>query len=309
MAALPSRARFRPTVGILEERLLCSLAPVPNSAAFPYSAVVHVVAWYDTNHDGKLDGGDAIASGSGVMIGPNAALTSAHVVYDPSLGGQATQVRITPGQNGSRVPFGTFTAASWVIPSVYANPRTGSFLDTATDLAVLNFKPVTDAGRTIDIGSLTGTFAPRAFADTHLKGVQVRNIGYPADTFSGRTQLQSSGRLLSSQQVGGAGVLRFSDISIPIQEGSSGSPIFLRVAGHEPEVVGITEATLLGEGMNLATKITGRVNTFIQAAEQATGSGGQILPFSFAARTAAIHAVVSPQAWDRALAAWAGTGR
>jgi V8-like Glu-specific endopeptidase len=274
-----TRPRFRPNFMALEERLLCSLTPVANTAQFPNSAIIHVTDWFDTNHDGKLDAGDGLAEASGVMIGPDTALTSAHVVYDSTLGGFATGVTSTPGQNGNHRPFGTFAATAWVVPTIYTNPLTSDPIDTATDIAVLHFNPIHRNGRITHIGALTGWLTPKAYSARGLQGVTFTNVGYPADTFSGRNQFQSSGPLLASQQFESVGILRYSNLTIPIEAGSSGSPLFRRTKSGT-FIVGLTEATLVGAEMNLATEITGGLENFIHTAEQVSGGRGQAIPFA-----------------------------
>jgi V8-like Glu-specific endopeptidase len=277
----------------LEDRLVCSFVHVTHTQVFPASAVVHVDVVYDSNHNGIVDPNDVQAEASGVMVGPDTCLTSAHVVYDSTAGGLALKVTITPGENSSFHPFGTFAASSWVIPALYTDPTTSDGVDTAADIAVLNFQPINTSSGQTHIGDLTGWMTPRAFPDRTLNGLQVTNIGYPADTFSGTVPFRSSGPIMTSHQVGGVGYFSFSNISIPIQEGSSGSPLFRKLPGSGTVVVGLTEATIIGANLNLATKITARVKDFIAAAKQDTGTGGMILPFAFAQASSAPTAAVT----------------
>lgn len=285
---------FRPLVSALEDRLVCSaLLHVNNTQRFPFSAIGHVDVTYDSNQNGIADPGDAQAEASAVMIGPDTALTSAHVVYDATLGGLAIQVSLTPGQNSGFRPFGTFEASSWVVPTLYTLAGASDGVNTASDIAVLNFTPIHTASGAEHIGDLTGFMTPRAFSDRTLHGLGVVNVGYPADTFSGLVPFRSAGPILASREVGGIGYFEYSNLAIPIQEGSSGSPLFRKIPGTGYVVVGLTEATLEGAELNLATKITSRVNSFIKLAETIPNGGGHVLNFRFARplHTAAVDAV------------------
>jgi hypothetical protein len=78
---------------------------VDNQAQYPWSTVVHLEVTFP---EGKT-------SGSGVMVGPNDVLTAAHVVYNDELGGEATEVRVTPAYDpdSHEAPFGTVDASEW----------------------------------------------------------------------------------------------------------------------------------------------------------------------------------------------------
>jgi V8-like Glu-specific endopeptidase len=270
------RKPFRPTVRTLEDRLLCSFTPVTNTTFFPYSAIAHVNVWYDRNHNGINDAGDAYAKASAVMIGPDTALTSAHVVYDAMLGGMATQVVVTPGQNGKLHPFGSFRASTWAIPSLFSDPRTPIFVNSAADIAVITLAANSTSAGPVHAGNLTGWFTPRALSNSALAGLDVLNDGYPAATLSGMRQYRSSGAVLSARDYGQLGLMRTSDITLSIQPGSSGSPLFRRTS-HGAFVVGLTEATLVDAHVNLSTKITPEILRFIAAAQQTISPGGHLM--------------------------------
>lgn len=112
------------------------------------------------------------------------------------------------------------------------------------------------------------------------------------------------------QQLGGVGLLSFSNVAIPIQEGSSGSPL-IRTTLHGPVVVGLTEAAFPSFHFDIASRITTRVNDFIAAADELTVTGGKILHFNFSAHAhsatffASARPTVSPDALDAVHAATA----
>jgi V8-like Glu-specific endopeptidase len=173
---------------------------------------------------------------------------------------------------------------SWVIPSLYTRATHVIALRSGADFAVLQLAPVQRGSSSVDVGSLTGWLGREAMSNRSLKGATVTNVGYPAQTFSGVNQYRSRGPILLAQQLDGVGVLAFSNLSLPIQDGSSGSPLF-RATAHGPVIVGLTEGSFVGTPINIATKITNRVNDFIESAEQQLSSGGQVLHFDFAARS------------------------
>jgi V8-like Glu-specific endopeptidase len=273
-------APFRPALTSLEDRLLCSLLRVTNTRRFPFSAVAHVQVVYDTNLNRRADADDARAGASAVMIGRDTALTSAHVVYDGGLGGLAISVSIAPGQQGRFKPFGTFVASSWVVPSLYTRSNPAG-IDTAADFAVLNFKPRQTSSGAVHVGDLTGWMTPRAFPDQTLRGLTVLNVGYPAQSFPGTVPFRSAGPILNSRERSGVGYFSYSNLDIPIEEGSSGSPLFRKIKGTGTILVGLTEATILGANVNLATKITPRVTSFIKTAQKVTEPGGHVVTFSY----------------------------
>ncbi len=279
------RPSFRPTLQCLEQRALCSLTPVTNTTQFPYSAVLHVDAVFDTNHNGRIDNQDGGLEGTAVMIGPSTALTDAHVVFDPELGGLAGQVIVTPGQNGHVAPFGSDPASAWVIPAQYPSTFTpGLFLANAgSDLAVLQLPPVRQNGRDVPLGMETGWLGHAAYTDRSLIGLKVTNIGYPAQTLSGINQYRSHGPLVNAFFLDGVGGLIFDNRSITTQKGSSGSP-FIRATPQGPIVVAL-DGRALSPPLKFAVRITNRMNDFIQQTEQLPVSGGQVLNFNFGARS------------------------
>src|SRR5581483_4393042 len=101
----------------LEDRCLCSAALITDTKPEPFRSVGKVIAWWDVNHNRVRDDGEVFEA-TAAMIGPKAALTAAHVVYDPELGGFATRVTFVPGADGGRPPFGSYRARTWVIPGL-----------------------------------------------------------------------------------------------------------------------------------------------------------------------------------------------
>ncbi len=77
-----------------------------NNLAYPFNQVVYVVSTFPNG---------TVATGSGVLVGPNDVLTASHVVYDGGYGGAATSVRVIPAYDPSPLeqPYGSINATSW----------------------------------------------------------------------------------------------------------------------------------------------------------------------------------------------------
>jgi glutamyl endopeptidase len=280
----PNRASYRPSLQCLEDRTLCTLLPITATSHFPYSAIVHVNAWFGTPHHGGIVSVVAGLEASAVMIGPDTAITSAHVVYNRSLGGLARQVTVTPGQDGHTAPFGSVRVVSWVIPSLYTSLKTTIGLNSGADIAVLQLAPLYRSGQNVPVGEITGWLGHAAYSNQTLENLRVTNVGYPAETLSGINQYRSRGPILFAQDFDGVGVLTFNNHALTIQDGSSGSPL-IRATLHGPIVVGLVEASLVDSPINLATRITNRVNDFIVRGEKFAAEGGHVIHFNFAARS------------------------
>lgn len=247
------------TVERLEERKLCSAVPVGDTAVFPFRAVGQVVSWFDLNHDRRQEPGE-LFTGTATMIGPHSALTSAHVVYDPAFGGFARAVTFEPGLNGDVAPFRTFVVRSWVISSRFQADNGAGY-----DLAVLNFA--------MRVGGVTGFLGVRAFPSQSLSHFLVNNIGYPGETHSGDEQFLSSGLVTGVT----ATDVRYRTVDIPVQHGSSGSPIYIYIlASGERDIVAVHSRRIAGNRIGVGTRITPFEVRFILRAESASGTGGQV---------------------------------
>jgi len=70
---------------------------VPNTAAYPFSAIARLEATFPN--------GDR-AVGTGAFVGPNRVVTAGHIVYDREAGGYATSIAVIPGYANGLAPFG-----------------------------------------------------------------------------------------------------------------------------------------------------------------------------------------------------------
>ena len=60
-----------------------------NDDFFPYSAVTYILSKW----------GEYAATGSGFIVGKNDVLTAAHVIYDTTKGGLASEIFVYPSAN------------------------------------------------------------------------------------------------------------------------------------------------------------------------------------------------------------------
>ncbi|HZK04759.1 MAG TPA: trypsin-like peptidase domain-containing protein [Actinomycetaceae bacterium] len=83
---------------------------IVDTTLVPWRWVCHLDITY-------LDPGERYAekkqAGTGVLIGPRHVLTAAHNLLSDDGRLKTQSIRVTPGRNGSRKPFGTIDAASW----------------------------------------------------------------------------------------------------------------------------------------------------------------------------------------------------
>lgn len=254
---LGPRRRTRLELSTLEDRILCDAQLVTDTKPFPFRAVAKVISWWDLNHNHFEDNGEVFQA-TAAMIGPHSALTSAHVLYDPDLGGFATSITVMPGDNGGLPPFGALHAVNFVIPQSYLkSPFAGD------DVGVINLAR--------NIGRATGYFDVKAYSTTTLKRIQLNNIGYPGDTHTGDQQYVSAGSAL----IVTPSELRYGTSHIPVEHGSSGSPLYGYSAGSNRRViVGVHSRRIDHLRIGLAARITPQIVTFVTRAEHSQGRGG-----------------------------------
>jgi V8-like Glu-specific endopeptidase len=243
--------------------VLCSASLVWDTTQYPYRAVGQVTSWWDMNHNGRMDSGE-VFSATAAMIGRTAALTSGHVVYNPSRGGFATSVSMTPGLDGTYRPFGTFQARSWVVSSAYK--KSGA---AAWDVAVLDFSS--------RVGTSTDWFGWKAYTTSFLRKAVVNNIGYPAETRSGNEQYSSHGYPVAVD----SGTVSYATSDVPVEHGSSGSPVYVYLPSTGRRyIVAVHSRRNLAGDVGMGTRLNSLEAAFIDAAEHNTGRGGRTGPFT-----------------------------
>ena len=200
------------------------ISEVNSTSITPYSSVVLVKAFYSNGF---------VSIGTGVLVGKNDVLTAGHVIYNPTRGGYANSIQITPGAdyNGvtgvmERAPFGTLSHGSikaWP-PQIYADAdnSTTNFSEIPWDLALI--------GLSRPIGLEVGWFG---LAQGRNFNQAAKEIGYPATgtgMMQGNSYAYSSNALLISATT--------LDRSALLGVGSSGGPLFID-STPAPKVLGI----------------------------------------------------------------------
>ncbi len=173
------------------------------------------------------------ASGSGFFISANGIVaTNAHVIED------ANRIELVVANE-----LGTFTYKAKVL-----------LKDIKNDVALIQ----------IDDAAFKGlTSLPYSLTEKTDVGEKVFTIGYPLNDVMGTNYKVTDG--IISSKSGIADDVRYFQISVPIQPGNSGGPLF----NKEGNIIGITSAKLnskavgtLVENVNYAIKITYLINLY-----------------------------------------------
>ncbi|MHC5216308.1 trypsin-like serine protease [Enterococcus sp. LJL128] len=161
--------------------------PVSNTTVFPYSAVVKVVCHYNVGLP---------SSGTGSMIGKDAVLTNAHVVYSKDRGWPKS-ITVYPGKNANSEPFGSAQSRVVTISS--------TSYGATNDYAVIRLNKA--------IGNNTGYFGLTSTIPSSLT-----LTGYHGDKKDGKMYTQTSSIVGSNNEQ----ILHQFDA----WAGSSGSPMY-----------------------------------------------------------------------------------
>src|SRR5262249_55755290 len=211
----------RPQVERVEERVLTSVfgkddrVKVKATGSYPFSAVVMVTDTFARHQ---------VFYGSGALIDPYHVLTAAHVVYDGSLGGNATSIKVIPGRNGHSRPYGAALAVAAHVDPTYVNDENRRDADLA--VVTLN-RP---------IGASTGFFGLRAEPDSFFAGGVLNTAGYPGDKGRGKADQMyySSGTAVDTS----SGLVFH---RIDTYNGQSGSPLW-EISGDQRYIVAVHDA-------------------------------------------------------------------
>jgi V8-like Glu-specific endopeptidase len=192
---------------------------VLNTAIMPHAAVCHV----------QCDFGDGRLSGcSGFLMAPRVVMTAGHCVFSRPrqlLGRRAVpaRIRITPGRDGARAPFGQQWASRW-----YALRRFVRNADVMADVGIIVLpQPFRRVGRAL------GVAAPNDRQLRTIRNGRLLHIaGYPGDKPSG-TMWEHGERLDRFTP-------RALFYSVDTCPGHSGSAVWVRPERTGPvEVIGV----------------------------------------------------------------------
>lgn len=175
----------------------------------------------------------SISRGTGCLIGPDIVLTSAHMTYNPSNGGQVKYVNVYPGLNGKNFVYGQYVAKSIYITQEWRNSQ--SIKD---DWALIKLQDLN--GNSTTVGNVTGYLGLDYIATGSLNGVTVFVTGYPGDKAVGTsyTMWRSGGAITATTST----VIYY---NCDVMKGESGSPVM----NSSNKIVGIHK----GEGYNQST--------------------------------------------------------
>lgn len=188
---------------------------VQNTSSGINEAIVHITATF-------RDGTTGMATGA--LLDSTHVLTAGHVVFDQANGGWAKSVTVTPGEQGSAQPVGSYQAAALSTTAGWA------WLQNAgSDYAVITLaKPVTGVSTFFHLDAATSQT---------LLGATVTTAGYPGDkgsVFPTSDQYQETGTI---SQV--TSTLELSQMAV--YPGQSGSPVWVQDAQGNYDIVGIVD--------------------------------------------------------------------
>lgn len=196
---------------------------VTNTTTGPYNSTVYMTATFSNGSKSTF---------SAFMIGPSAAVTAGHCVYDSDKGGVATSVTAIPGKNGSSNPYGSATSSKIIV-----SPQYEAGAGTNYDWAIIELNSA--------IGNKTGWLGIR-WQSTSYNDTYIYNSGYPsASTTVGQLSDQS-------YMFVGRGYVKSTDTYTFIGDwdatgGNSGGPVFSYYNDTGYTLIGILTA---GSGTN-----------------------------------------------------------
>lgn len=169
----------------------------------------------------EIDGPWGVFLGTGWFAGPRTLITAGHCVFDArQMGGWAREIKLTPGRDRERAPFGVVTSKRFSTVNAWLESQDADF-----DIAAIHLDaPVFGAADVFGIES-----AP----DAELRDYFVNVSGYPANPGGGQELWWAKNRIreVSARRI-------FYDVDT--SGGQSGAPVYvLDGANSRPRVVGI----------------------------------------------------------------------
>ncbi|MEX2519807.1 MAG: trypsin-like serine protease [Paracoccaceae bacterium] len=195
-----------------------------NNAAYPFSAVVSIFVTYENGESSR---------GTGVVIGENDVLTSAHVVEPDARDGDVRSIRVVPGFDDGEEPFGDFDASFWrYYPTDDDGDGLNTEFDVTFDYAVLTVEQPRPIGEVVGFFGLTSNIVQPG------QDVFLNLVGYPAgfeNFFDVPNMVLASGTEFYNGRV----IIHDYTFETGMEwAGASGSPMFI-VDGGDPYVAGI----------------------------------------------------------------------
>jgi V8-like Glu-specific endopeptidase len=190
--------------------------------------------------------------GTGWFAGPKTIITAGHCIYQESqMGGWATQIQVSPGQDGNNFPYSSVVSKKFEVPEEWVASR-GTNPDFDYGVIFLDES----------LGERTGWFSVAITDNNKLDGASVNLSGYPGDAAGGFGIYQ----LFHADQVSSSpGDSRFY-YSIDTYGGQSGAPVWIELDDNgNRQVVGIHTYGIGGSfKLNSATRITPTILTDIK---------------------------------------------
>lgn len=159
--------------------------------------------------------------GTGWLVGPRTIITAGHCVYSTYyFGGWASTIEVSPGRNGSELPFETKISTSFSSVDRWVQSEDPDF-----DIGCIHLAE--------PIGDTLGWFAAGSITPDELAGYQVNVSGYPSDRGNGTEQYHHRNQVLhvTDRRV-------FYDVDT--FGGQSGAPVWIHEeVGAPPIVIGI----------------------------------------------------------------------
>lgn len=204
---------------------------VTNTKATPYKSVCRLRMKFGSNY----------YVGTASFVAPRVLLTNAHILWDSTEGGWASEITVTPGQDGlgSTPPFGSQKASRWFVPSEWT---TGKENNRDYDIGWIILPDRTLYNK---VGYYFG-YATRT--DSALAAMDLNISGYPA--IKQGQQWREFGT--KDQVVYPAQFRHYLDT----EGGSSGSPMYQLTSGNR-FILGVNCAHV-GTSYNIATRMTTR---------------------------------------------------
>ena len=189
--------------------------------------------------------------GTGWFAGPKTIITAGHCIYEETkMRGWATQIRVSPGQDGNNFPYPSVISQKFEVPEEWVASR-GTNPDFDYGVIYLD-EP---------LGERTGWFSVAIADDNRLDRARVNLSGYPGDPAGGYGTYQ----LFHADLASDIGDSRFF-YAIDTYGGQSGAPVWIELDENgNRQVVGIHTYGIGGSfKLNSATRITPTILTDIK---------------------------------------------